>query len=172
MPPHLLTNRHVGQTATIVGRGPSLLQLTGKDFGPGPVLVLNHAILTIRQLGLPNPIYSMQKDGCRVAPQPPETLIRSQAQSRKCFPGYESSYTFDVVSFGLPRTCMSLTFAVALSKLMGCSGARLLAFDAYTAQDFRTVVGTELQTIGRGYLHAAGQAIRHAAKVGLPLEWV
>jgi len=170
--PHPLTNAHQGQTATIVGRGPSLLGLTVQDFGLGPVLALNHAILTIRQLDLPNPLYSMQKDGCLVAPQAPETLILSVAQSQKCFPAYEPRYTFDVTRFGLPRTCMSLTFAVALSKLMGCSQARLLAFDAYTAKDFRTVVGTELQTIGRGYLHAAGQAIRHAAKVGLPLEWV
>lgn len=170
--PHPLNDRHAGQTATVVGRGPSLLRLTAEDFGPGPVLALNHAILTIRQLDLPNPLYSMQKDGCLVPPQAPETLIRAQTQSHRCFPEYQPAYTFDVIRFGLPRSCMSLTFAVALSKLMGCSGARLLAFDAYTVQDFRTVVGTELQTIGRGYLHAAGQAMRHATKIGLPLEWV
>lgn len=155
-----------------MGRGPSLLEITAQDVGSGPVLVLNHAILTIRRLNLPNPLYSMQKDGCLVAPQAPETLILSVSQSHKCFPAYQPRYTFDVTRFGLPRSCMSVTFAVAISKLMGCSGARLLAFDAYTASDFRTVVGDELQTIGRGYLHAAGQAIRHAAKVGLPLEWV
>jgi hypothetical protein len=170
--PHPLANLYPGQTATVVGRGPSLLALGATDFGPGPVLVLNHAILTVRQLGLPNPLYSLQKDGCLVAPQPPETLILSAAQSRRCFADYQPRHVFDVARFGLTRSCMSLTFAVALAHLMGCSGARLLAFDSYTAGDFRTVQGDELATVGRGYLHAAAQATRHAEKISLPLEWV
>jgi hypothetical protein len=170
--PHPLANLYPGQTATVVGRGPSLLGLGTGDFGAGPVLVLNHAILPIRQLGLSNPLYSLQKDGCLVPPEAPETLILSSGQSRTCFASYEPRYVFDVTRFGLTRSCMSLTLAVALASLMGCSGARLLAFDAYTRDDFRTVVGSELQTIGRGYLHAAAQATRHAQRISLPLEWV
>jgi hypothetical protein len=166
---------HAGQTATVVGRGPSLLKLTASDFklsSSGPVLALNHAILTIRKLHLPNPLYSMQKDGCLVAPMPPETLILSQAQSGRCFADYAPRYVVDVRKLGLPVTAMSTSFAVAMAHVMGCSKVRMLACDAYTNGDFRTVVGDELQLIGRGYLHAAGQTMRLAKRLHMPIEWV
>ena len=50
-----LRNRHAGQTATVVGKGPSLLTLTPRDFGSGPVIAINHAILEVRKLGLRQP---------------------------------------------------------------------------------------------------------------------
>jgi hypothetical protein len=166
-----LEGRHVGQTASIVGRGPSLLQLTASDL-IGPVLTLNHAILEIRKLRLSNPLYSLQKDGCIVEPQLPETVILSRGQSPTCWRGYPRRVVIDVRSLGLQRNCMSSTLAVALAHRMGCSGVRMMAMDSFTRDDFRTVVGGELNTIGRGYLHAANQASAHAARLGLLLEWV
>jgi hypothetical protein len=93
------------------------------------------------------------------------------AQSRRCFVAHPRRYVYDVRRLGMPQHGMSLTFAVAIAHLMGCRSARLLAMDSVKG-DFRTVVGSELRTIGRGYLHAAGQATRLAAKIGLELEWV
>jgi hypothetical protein len=161
-----------GQIASIVGRGPSLLGLTAQDFGTGPVLVLNHAILTIRRLNLRNPLFSLQKDGCITPPQQPETLILSRAQSPGCFRNYPKRMVIDVRRMGLNRNCMSSTLAVALAHQLGCTSVRMLAMDSLTNADFRTVVGDELLTIGRGYLHAAAQATAHAKKLGMEMEWV
>jgi len=52
-----------GQTMWIVGKGPSLQYLTKKDIGSGPVITINEAIIKIEEIGLSNPVYSMQKDG-------------------------------------------------------------------------------------------------------------
>lgn len=155
----------------MVGRGPSLLEITAEDLGSGPVLALNHGILTIRQLSIANPIYSLQKDGCITPPQLPETLILSHAQSKRCFADYPQRYVINVRALGMSTHAMSTTFAIALANLMGCSRVRMLAMDSVKG-DFRTVVGTELQMIGRGYLHAANQSSALAKKLGLELEWV
>jgi len=169
---HPLRGIHTGQTATVVGRGPSLLTLGPTAFTTGPVLALNHSILEVRKLRLPNPLYSMQKDGCLVEPQPPETLILSTAQSRKCFSSYPSRYVIDVHKLGMPTWGMSATFAVGMAHVMGCSRVRFLACDGFTNGDFRTVVGDELKVIGRGYVHAGTQANRLAARLRMPVEWV
>ncbi len=163
--------RHAGSGVTIIGRGPSLLSLSAADVGAGPVIALNHAVEQVRRLKLANPLYSLQKDGCLVEPKAPETLILSRTQSNRCWPNYRPRYEVDPPVFKLPRNCMSLTLAVALAGYMGCRQARLLAFDAFTRQDFRTVVGDDLQTIGRGYLHAAQQATKYAKRTGMALEW-
>ena len=155
----------------VVGRGPTLLSLTTGDVRT-PVIVLNHAIQRARIWGLRGPVYSMQKDGCLVEPQAPEVLLLAKRQSERCFPDYQPRYVVPPSAFGLPQHCMSLTLAVAVADYMGCRAVRLLAFDAYTRADFRTVVGEELETIGRGYLHAAGQAIRYAQRARIDLEWV
>ena len=166
-----LLNRYAGQTATVVGRGPSLLGLTAKDFVPGPVFTLNYAILNVRKLHLPNPILAMWKDGCGTPPEKPETLILSQAQSRKCFPTYEPRYVIDVRKLGLGVHSMSLTMAVALAKHMGCKEVRVLACDSAINGDLRMVRGDEIVPGERGYLWAANQAKGYAAKVKIPMVW-
>ena len=169
-----LHNRHAGETATIIGRGPSLLLLRREDIGPGPVIAMNHAIEQVRRLKLPNPLYSQQKDKCMVPPQAPETLILSRAQSAKCFPSYKPRYVVDVQrQFGITPRAMSTTMAVSLAYWMGCRKVRMLACDAVTAQDFRTVVGElALEKRGFGYLFAGKQASQRALALGMTLEWV
>ena len=170
----LLRNAHPGETATIVGRGPSLLSLTAADFGEGPVITLNHAILHVRRLHLPNPLYSQQKDTRIATPQPPEVLILSAAQSRRCFPSYAPRYVIDIRrTFDITPRAMSTTMAVSLARFMGCTAVRMLACDAVTVEDFRTVVGEEaLDKRGFGYRFAGEQATKHALRIGMPLEWV
>jgi hypothetical protein len=114
-------------TTTIVGRGPSLLSLTRDDFPPGRVIALNASIVQVRRLNLPNPIYTMQKDGCRshlwtddeyqapgpdhacpleiqmVRPEGDETLIVSVRESLYCFNDWPRRIVIDVeAEFGLP----------------------------------------------------------------------
>ena len=149
----LLTDRHAGETATIVGRGPSLLRLWGEDFEPGPVIVLNAAIRVTRELHLPNPVYSMQKDGCGILrrhrcatgprmtqPEPPEVLIVHSREAPRCFVDYSPRYEFDnPVDFGLNPRSPSSPSAVAIAALMGCKRIVLLAHDASTTGDTRLV---------------------------------
>ena len=52
-----------GQTIWIVGKGPSLQYLIKEDIGSGPVITINEAIVKVEEVGLSNPVYSMQKDG-------------------------------------------------------------------------------------------------------------
>ena len=121
-----LSGRYAGETAFIVGRGPSLLDVAASAFsGGGPIIVLNRALEQIRLLypvdsGLPRRVYSQQKDGChrhtwqtpvaelslpsghvcgaewQVAPVAPEALIVSTAESPFCFEGYLLRYVVDV----------------------------------------------------------------------------
>ena len=169
-----LRNRHAGQTATVVGKGPSLLTLTPRDFGSGPVIAINHAILEVRKLGLANPLYSQQKDTCMVPPCPPETLILSAAQSSKCFASYTPRHVIDVRKvFGITPKAMSTTMAVALARWMGCTAVRMLACDAVTTGDLRSVLnGEALPNSGYGYRYAGDQATKYAARMRMPLEWV
>jgi hypothetical protein len=192
-----LRDIHAGETATIVGMGPSILGLAAGDFGPGPIITLNHAILTVRKLGLPNRIYMMQKDGCiphgrrhqkpprlpirvcacpsprTVQPIEPEDLLLSWAESSRCFPTYPRRHVFDVErDFGTAWNTMSAPVAVKIAISMGCTSLRMLGFDAHTSGDARRVriygVGTGS---ARGYALSAVQSAAIAKAAGLPVTW-
>lgn len=188
---------HAGETASIVGMGPSILRLTAADFGPGPVIALNHAILTVRKLGLPNPIYTMQKDGCiphgevrqhpprlpiRVCacpstrmPQPlePEELLLSWAESSRCHRGYPRRHIFDVQrDYGMAWNTMSAPVSVRIAQWMGCTALRMYGFDAFTAGD-PTRVPVPGVTPGKpgGYRRSAIQSAAIAEAAGMTLSW-
>jgi len=167
-----LAGLHLGEPATIVGRGPSLLGLLDRDFGPGPVFTLNHAILPIRLLDLPNPIYSLQKDGCLVQPVPPEILVLSSAQSARCYRDYTPRHVVNVTWLGMATRAMSLTFAVGLAHLMGCTEAHIKACDSHHG-DLRMVSsdGTKVVPGERGYIWALNQATKYASARGMRLLW-
>jgi hypothetical protein len=187
-----ITGIHRGEPVTIVGRGPSLLKLTKADFGRGPVISLNHAILRLRMLDLDDPMYVMQKDGCvvhtshssvplgcvcpngrMIAPLEDETLILSAAESPHCFPDHQLRHIVDVEAFGLPWYTMSAPVAVRVAEVMGCSSVRMLAFDSFTRRDGRRVDGGRTISRGsRGYRIAAVQANAYAIASGLDIEWV
>ena len=160
-----LRNRHPGETATIVGCGLSILKLTPADFPAGPVIALNHSILNVRALGLPNLVYSQQKDGCilhgpqvqvpinecicpfgpeMVQPVEPEELVLCWAESSHCFPLYPRRHVIDVQKdFGLSGWCVSSApFAVMLAHAMGCTSLRMLGHDAYTTGDTGRIPGS------------------------------
>lgn len=179
----------------MVGKGPSLADLTAGDFGPGPVYVLNHAILKVREFDLPNPIYLQQKDGCIphnvgketviplgcicpsplfVPPQEPETLIVSAAESSRCARDYPRRIVMDTErDFGIAWNTMSAVVAIHVVRLMGCRSVRMMAFDAYTAMDFRVLEQDgELHEGTRGYLSAARAVARFARRWRLDVQWV
>lgn len=194
-----LAGRHAGETCHIVGRGPSLLRLTPDAFGPGPVIAINLAILAIRELCLPNPVYAMQKDSCvtndiighwagdtRACPGPcgaagplalpvaPETLLASVAESPFCFRDYPRRYLFDVErDFGLTWWTMSAPIAVLIASLMGCTSLVMLGHDAYTVGDARLYEPDQgLVNNINGYAQAGAECDTVAAQLGMAVTWV
>lgn len=184
--------QHPGATAYIVGRGPSLLDLAGDDFGPGPVITLNAAIIRIRALRLANPLYFMWKDGCQAhtwldndpgdhdcrLPQPltGETFVTSLAEGRFCLPDAPDRIVLDVEQqFGIPWWTMSAPVAVEFAHAMGCTRLVMLGHDAYTSggSDTRRVLGdggVEADPHA-GYYLAGAKAQELADGHGLSIEW-
>lgn len=187
---------HQGETATILGLGPSILKLTAEDFPPGPVIAVNHAILRTRELRLPNVVYSMQKDGCTphggvndppvkvpirrcicpswrvVPPVEPEVLLLSAAESSHCFPRYPRRYVFDTLrDFGVRWNTMSVPVAARIAHWMGCTAILMLGHDAYTRSDYGRVKDGRIIAGNMGYLRAAVQAREYAESVGIAIDF-
>jgi hypothetical protein len=169
----------------IVGRGPSLLDLTPDDFGPGPVITLNQSIDQVRALDLPSPIFSMFKDGCGIglphgtllgpghdcALAPEGTLVLSHMESRHCRPAWAPRIVLDVEEMGLPWFYQSAPVAVAFAIARGAGRIRMFGFDVLRG-DTRRVVGSELIDDGdTGYMEAAKRAIAVAGRAGVELVW-
>lgn len=183
-----------GQTVYIIGKGPSLLNLTAEMIGSGPVVTLNHAILYVRKLALPNPIYAMQKDGCVshgghdftpagpghvcdreiVRPEPPETAVFSLRESPHCMGWYSPRIVLDVEAFALPWFTPSAPTATKVVIEGGCSEIVYIAHDAYTTGDLRRV--DDGQVVGHetdlGYTQAGRLSASIAAAAGVPVRWV
>lgn len=149
-------NIHLGQTAWIVGKGPSLLALRTGDFGDGPVIAMNAAIMKVQALRLPNPLYAMQKDGCAHQPcvcEPQNgkpALVRLEASttlflqrpdySEKCFPMHENAiYMQPETELKLPKPAMSIRMCAAIARFMGCSKIVFLCCDSLVNGDIRRV---------------------------------
>lgn len=186
---------HLGETATIVGLGPSILDLTADHFPPGPVIAINHAILPIRKLGLPNRIYAMQKDGCvphgefkhsprfrtvrcicpsprMVAPIEPEELLLSMAESSMCFRQYLRRHVFDCkADFGVSWHTMSVPIAAYIAAWMGCSAILMLGHDAYTKGDARRADTSVIPGNLEGYRRASVEAGEVARAAGIAIVW-
>ena len=189
----LLRDSFKGKTATIVGCGPSILELTHAHFEDGPVIALNHAILTIRALNLWNPVFSMQKDGCTphgveavvplgcvcpstevVEPRFPETLLLSAAESSRCFPLYAKRCIFDnEQDLGVAWFTSSAPTAVKIAELMGCRTLRMFGHDAYTAGDTGRVPGSSPSDQARaGYVLSGQEVQTRADMAGITVEWM
>lgn len=180
-----LKDKHKGQCAYVVGKGPSLLHLKAHHFGPGPVITLNEAILHVQILGLPNNIYAMQKDGCAtedqehiprpcgtcaplgwirpplVNPFPGITVIFSQYLSSWCLHERPNRYVFTDAELGydgFPFT-MSVLESVPFAKHLGATSIVMVCFDHLVNGD-------------TGYALGGGGDEKAAAVVRSNLEWV
>lgn len=154
-----LKDLYKGQTVWIIGKGPSLQYLTKEDIGLGPVITINQAILKVEEIGLPNPVYSMQKDGgdrkqvyipyklnppeCNYTsscgdkcgsmrrPKQGATLLVHKHESLYCFSDYSPRYVFDWTELGLKCNRFSQVVAIKIGILMGCEKFYFVSFDAH-----------------------------------------
>lgn len=163
-------NFYGGQAIWIIGKGPSLQYLTKKDIGEGPVITISESIIKIEELGLSNPVFSMQKDGgirkkipahlsaaglkpdcdytpncgdrCGMMYRPKRgaTLLVHQHESLYCFPDYSPRYVFDWVKLGLSHNEFSLVLAVKIGILMGCKRFYFVSFDSFISDCIETYI--------------------------------
>jgi hypothetical protein len=142
-----LKNRYTGQTAYIVGKGPSLQYITKEIFGVGPVIALNEAIIAIESLNLSNDIYSMQKDKNDLGQSVPlkkATLLVHSHESLYRLEDYRPRYVFDnIVDFDLKITDFSVLSSIGLAKLMGCVKVVLVSLDASVTGDIQECIPLE-----------------------------
>jgi hypothetical protein len=157
-----LKDTHSGETAWIVAKGPSVLNLKKTDIGDGPIIALYETIAIVEMLDLPNPVYSLQKDGgqnkTHVAPT---TILSSECESRDCkncgwvarpqkatlllhdleaefcFPDYSPRYLFNLAEIGLPYNTFSLVCALKIAQFLGCTKFMFVSADAQSIGDLR-----------------------------------
>ena len=157
-----LKDKHKGETAWIVGLGPSIKDLQKNDFGDGPVITLNQSIVAVQRLSLKNDIYSMQKDDDPPAYIIPNTgipLILHELESLKTFPksdiahDREPCYIFNNPDdFGLLWNTISIISATEIGRLMGCYRIKYVCCDAHA----KGILGTYIpHEDGTSYLDNA-----------------
>jgi hypothetical protein len=162
----VLRGRYAGETAWIIGKGPSLVNLRACDIGPGPVLTLNQVILHVQRLGLPQPVYALQIDGCEtedpdtiprpcgsceplgwqrpplVDPFPGIAVVFNRYFSSWCLHGRRNRYVIDTEFYDIPTTPSALQ-AVGLARWMGCAAIVMVAFDNLTGGSDETLWAPE-----------------------------
>ncbi len=192
-----LADRHPGETAIIVGCGPSITTLRADDFPPGIVIAINQSILVVRALHLPNMVYSLQKVGCfphhhmrdvvipittcicpnglMSPPIAPEVLVLSAAESSQCFPDYPLRHVIDVTAeFHTGWSTASAECAVMLAASMGCTSLLMFGHDAYTVNSgdrFMADPYNEDADPLVGYRQSGKNAQTTADRLGLPISW-
>jgi hypothetical protein len=178
------------QACYLIGKGPSLLNLSAADLRPGPVIALNSAVLKVAELEIDNPVYAMQKDGgnrsyctqpcgdrCGDMRRVPDhfALLVHEHESRRCYPDQPQRYIFDNLALGLQVHDASVLSAIKIADLFGCTRLILLCFDAGVNGDCRHVEDGSLLRTHRHtpYLRYAQQA-RHLLETlpHLQATWV
>lgn len=174
--------------AYIVGKGPSLKYLTADHFSvpDGPVIVLNDAIIAVEKIGIPNQIFSLQKDGCHsyeerdackpdcgsrehmVYPSSADVvLIQQRLYSPFCLPSHENKlWIDDIRELGIKDPPeMAVIMSIRLAQIMGCNRLTMLCFGSLVNEgELRTYdprTGTSrFTTAGIYYAHARQRVLK------------
>lgn len=134
-----LKNRHAGEPAYIVGMGPSLLHLTPQHVGSGVIIATYESIALIESWGLPNPIYSLQKDDVIVLPHYSPLLLHER-ESAQHGHTYQPCYVFETTrDFGKHLTNTGWT-SVRIALHLGCRDITCLCCDMTTLGDRRRAI--------------------------------
>jgi hypothetical protein len=139
-----LHNLYPGQTAWIVGKGPSLQHLRAEHFGEGPIITINESILIVQELGLANPIFSMQKDGDAglgraVYPRRDiPVILQRPGYSERSLPEHPVRiYVNPSQDLNLLHSEMSVRLCIRIAKLMGCTKIVFVCCDSLVNGDMR-----------------------------------
>ena len=122
--------------AYLVGKGPSLDNLTADDFQDhdAPVLACNEAIHTIEHLELPNPVFCVQQDAslnetCR--PKRSGWILSRQAWRNGKGDTYAFAHEYIPEEIGLKTSSLTAVVAIRLLSEAHVKKIVMLAFDAH-----------------------------------------
>jgi len=184
-----LMDQHYRETAWIVGRGPSLLNITKEHFGPGPVITLNEAIQNIKPLDLPNKLFNLWRNGdppvdlltylpegttlllCDnpVLQDPPSSTMFKDWLPRKIFECQRDLKCSPPATFSMKA---ALEIAV---YVLGCKAINFISFDSCTGGDYRVVLGNKLvqsKTQPNDYNERCQIITKRVQEMGVKMRWI
>lgn len=170
-------NLYVEQAAYIVGKGPSLDNISEKCFRDprAPIICINESIHIIEKLDLLNDIFVTQLDHeleetCR--PIKPTTKMFTGPMCANLYKEGVYRYVVDPAMFGL-IDCISAEYAIMLARHMGCISIELFCFDSCLNKslDYAKCIGYDSAKGGPKdrFLSHKDRIIQIANKV--PLVW-
>ena len=184
---------HKGETAWIIGKGMSLLDIKLSDVGDGPVICLGESIIVLETLKFPNVLYSLQKDGgerrkypfglsaecdvrdcdhCSGVVRPQGSiLLMHDLEARYCFEDYSPRYLFTLEEIGLPYNEISVVCAIRIAQLMGCIKFKFVSFDAHATGDEDCIIPIWTHERYKWLFNRQKEILPQFLK-GLDYEWI
>lgn len=168
-----------GQTATIVGKGPSLNRLTPSVFSNGPIICINESIKIIDKMYPNLATFGIQTDGeLRERCRPQNATLLLGIGCRGWYSDLGNRIVFNPKQdLGTKEGQITAIYALHFCKLMGCVGVNMVAFDAATTQDIGYAEGKPIKypgekVAGERFLKHKAMIEDVASDLGLKLNWV
>lgn len=164
-----LEGQYTGLALRAVGKGPSLAFLSPDHVREGPVVAINHAILVLEMLTLPNDVYSLQKDYAPV-PGCSSPILAHKLESNLKDP-YFGDYLFDnEKDFNLPWYYPSVVVCLKLATLFGCVEVEYLCCDSAFG-DLRVYEGGEVREDQRALQYKDHPGLVESHKGSMPVTF-
>lgn len=132
-----LQNMHIGKTFYMVGKGPSLDNLSSIIFPEDCVIMAtNEAIHKVESLNLQNPTYVVQQDvGLKETCRPKKATILASYKCRAFYVDYPKKYLYHTSNFKLNYSSLSVIVAIEVAKFMGSIDFVFVSFDSCLNRD-------------------------------------
>ena len=143
-------DRHVGQRAYVVGKGPSLdrVEVLKAHLNGGVVFCVNESIRKIELIGLTAPTYAVQQDSSlkdRCVPNRAVHFMNCRQSVPEDHPGdkhhkirkvdvspwNKDAVLYDPGMFGETVSTLTAIIALRLARFMGCTELVFVCFDAW-----------------------------------------
>ena len=122
-----------GETAYIVGKGPSLDRLTAQHFDTtGPVFCINEAIHAVEKLDIKNPVFGVQQDvGLKNTCAPARGIIFVSHSVQAWYANFDRKIVYVPHELGLKDYSLTAQIAVELCKRFAVAKIVMLCFDSF-----------------------------------------
>lgn len=170
-----LRGKFAGKVCNIIGKGPSLDYIQPSDLADGPVIAINESIHQMENMiPCPKDLFLMQQDtGINCRPKAATMLLYFYI--KHLYPEVKNRYVFTDTDFGRGRHGLTVLVAIACARYMGCTGVRLICFDACVNKklDYAKCIGHEPVRTSSGDKRRflTHRRLIDEASQGLDVEW-
>lgn len=121
-----------GKNVCIVGKGPSLDNLSEEFFNEDDVIIcLNESIHKVESLKLTNTIFMLQQDmGLRDTCKPKKASILVSIHAQHWYSEYKNKYVYNPREMNLVGSQLAAICAITISKDLGAKSFKMMCFDA------------------------------------------